>query len=688
MLFQDVRGAAFRGPRQFRQVVHLARTGPLALAMEAADNLPCWPAPGVSGAAARPAAVRAARVLDAAMDAAARERQRDIARAAMRDQFEADDDRDLSDFYNRERLLTHLIERAARDTAEHKSEESTRITPDDLVDLVAEFVPIDDREEALFEAEQALRDHHTGWREPTPEEAAEAVEAEAGIDLWLAEHARRSDPFDAAQRPVHPPVEPAREAAFRRAADEAAMRCLRAMAEVADKRGDATALAGIQAEIERFNRSTNLERSVAVEVKAFDIAAEPGLLGDIARWSQRFAFRPVKEFAQPAALATLAAVFGRRWATPTGLGLNLYIVAIGETGGGKDALLGAPKKLLADAGFRHLLGPGDFSSDAAIELSLRARPSQLMPLDEFGKLAQAMMGRNAPSFARLAAKALLEVYPRSQPGSEWTGKQRASDERDNASEPIHSPTLSLLAVSTPEGFFEGMSQQTLDDGFLNRLTVVRAGIAGARQRDPARLSPPPALVEALRAVSEAATAAGNLSGAASRMANAAPPMQFARWADDAAIAAIETVEAWEDDAADAGRRGVAGRAAEQTQKIATLRALSRNPADPAVTATDIQWAFEVVRTSIATIEAGAREMMAGSEFEEIVKDVERAVIAAGDEGIKWSDLLRAKGVSKRDDRAVEAAVKRLEAVEKVWVIIGGRGGRRVRCRRPDERGEY
>jgi len=416
---------------------------------------------------------------------------------------------------------------------------------------------------------------------------------------------------------------------------------------------------------------------------AFDLDNEPGLLGDIARWSQVFAFRPVREFAQPAALATLSALFGRRWATPTGLGLNLYQVAIAETGGGKDALLGAPRALLSAAGFRHLLGPGDFSSDAAIEKSLRVRPAQLMPLDEFGKLAQAMQGRNAPAFAKLAAKALLEIYPRSAPNSEWTGKARASDEHDCAADPIHSPTLSLLGVSTPEGFFEGMTQENLDDGFLNRLTVIRAGRAGERQRDPSRLTPPPALLDALRAAFEASQPEGNLAGAAARDASMMPHVQFARWADDDALRAIEAVEAWEDDASDAGRRGVAGRAAEQVQKIATLRALSRRPADPAIGADDIRWAFAMVEASIAEIERGARENMAGSDFEALVNAVERAVITAGDEGIAWSHLVQRKGVSKADDRLLEAAVKRLEVSERIWRI--GAGGKRLKVRRPDER---
>lgn len=642
---------------------------------------------------ASPAAIRAAALADKAARAAYSASQIVRAREAMRDQFEADPDRDTSDFYRRERLATILIETGARATHASDGPASTLITPADLVDLAAELVPIDDREDALFEAEQALRDYHwqivvndeevdrlAAARRAATERLADAtslddladsLRADFGIEVVDADEIAQAAAKGAARW-----ANDAHAAALLEADQLDARRLVQRCAERARENGGE-----IVTVVDQFADGAATEVESAA---AFDLASEPGLLGDIARWSKTFAFRPVPEFAQPAALATLAAIFGRRWATPTGLGVNLYLIAIGETGGGKDALLGAPKALLAGAGFRHLIGPGDFSSDAAIELSLRTRPSQLMPLDEFGKLAQAMMGRTAPSFARLAAKALLEVYPRSSPGSEWTGKQRA-DERDNASDPIYSPTLSLLAVSTPEGFFEGMSQQTLDDGFLNRLTVIRAGKAGDRQRDPARLTPPPELIDALRSAYEASSAPGNLSGATSRLANAAPPMRFARWADDVAIAAIEKVEAWEDDATDAGRRGVAGRAAEQTQKIATIRALSRNPADPAVTSNDIDWAFAMVRTSIETIEDGARSMMAGSDFESLCNLIEAIVTDAGAAGLAWSTMLKKRGIAKYEDRHIEAAVKRLEHTDVVTCGLksgpqGGRPGKRIRAK--------
>lgn len=601
------------------------------------SGLPWWEAPDLAEEAMDAAGVEATdSVAFDALIAAHTDGTRERARRALKERLDvwASGDRELSAFY-----AGDLIEDAAR---------AADLPAEDIVSIVGEVCPLP--QSALFLAQQALRDFRripARMRDPLPERGAAEVHREflAGHEKAIARGCTKFAPWY--------------------------------LAMVAESRTYCAERGGAQ---DAHNDCPAV--AVGRAAPTFDIEHEPGLFGDVARWSQTYAFRPVREFAQPAALAVGAALFGRRWATPSGLGLNLYQVAIAETGGGKDALLGAPKALLAKTGLRHLIGPGDFTSDAAIETALRARPVQLMPLDEFGKLAQAMMGRNAPSFAKLAAKALLEIYPRSQPGSEWSGKQRADPARDNAAEPVHAPTLSILGVSTPEGFFEGMSQQTLDDGFLNRLTVIRTGAAGPRQRDPARLEPPAELVKRLQDA-YGASAAGDIAEAKSRVATVAPKIRCARWADQSAIAALEEVEAWEDAAADEGRRGVCGRAAEQTQKIATIRALFRDPANPAVTEQDVQWAFDMVKRSIAAIEEGARAMMAGSEFEMLCNAIEAAVGKAGPMGLPNSYLLRAKGVSKHDDRMVESALKRLSQIGRIYVDVGptsktGKPSKRVR----------
>lgn len=413
---------------------------------------------------------------------------------------------------------------------------------------------------------------------------------------------------------------------------------------------------------------------------AFDIAHEPGLLGDLARWSLSYAFRPIPEFAQLSALATLAPVFGRRYASPTGLGLNLYLVGLATTGSGKEALIGAPPAALEAAGLGFLIGAGDFTSDSAIEVALRARPNFLAPIDEVGEFVGAAQHRNAASHSRTIRKALLELHGKSRPDGRWSGKQKADAEHDKASDPVYSPHLSILGASTGQGFFEALTEANLADGFINRLIVVEGGKPGARNLDPARLALPPLLADELKAAFEAA-GAGNLAGATSRLASTRPTMQTVPWADEAAMLAWLRITDWEDDARDAGREGITGRAAANTQVVATIRALSRDAKMPAVSAEDIAWAWSFVLASIETVERGARENMAGSEFESLVKAIEAAVTKAGANGLPRSVLLRQRGVGKHLPQMVDAALKRLEETDVIFKDMrpgtGGRPGLRI-----------
>jgi len=72
--------------RQFRQIIDLARRAPSAgLSLEdveeAADALPCWPAPTLPGVAVRPAAARAGRIVGELIEQEFREGARDVLRA-------------------------------------------------------------------------------------------------------------------------------------------------------------------------------------------------------------------------------------------------------------------------------------------------------------------------------------------------------------------------------------------------------------------------------------------------------------------------------------------------------------------------------------------------------------------------------------------------------------------------------
>ncbi len=409
--------------------------------------------------------------------------------------------------------------------------------------------------------------------------------------------------------------------------------------------------------------------------KCFDLATEPGLLGDLARWSLAYAFRPIAEFAQLSALAVLAPLFARRFATPTGLGLNLYLVGLATTGSGKEALIGAPPAALDAAGLGFLIGPGDFTSDSAIEVALRARPNFLAPIDEVGEFVGAAQHRNAAGFSRTIRKSLLELHSKSRPDGRWTGKQKADATHDKAADPLYSPSLSILVASTGSGFFESLTESNISDGFINRLVVVQGGRAGELNLDHTRTKVPPALSKALTSAYDLSSA-GNLAPSTARDALSPPKMRHVPWAHDGAEEAWMAIWDWQRLAEDAGRAGITGRAAANVLVVATLRALARDPESPGVALGDINWAWEFIQASIDTIERGARENMSGSEFEQLVKAIEAAVIKAGADGLPRSVLLRKRGVARHTPQMVDAAIKRLEDTETVYRDLGGpKGGR-------------
>ncbi len=409
----------------------------------------------------------------------------------------------------------------------------------------------------------------------------------------------------------------------------------------------------------------------------FELEREPGLLGDLARWSVNYAFRPVPEFAALVALATLAPVFSRRFATPTAAGLNLYLIGLAETGGGKEAVIGAPQALLGAAKLDFLIGAGDFTSDSAIELALRSRPNFLACIDEVSEFIGAAQHRNAAAHARTLRKAMLELYSKSRADARWSGKQKVdADNADKAATPIYAPHLSLLGCATVAGFFEALTDGNLTGGFVNRWIVVRGGRPGTFNADPARLAVPNDLKAALAAAYADATK-GNLSDGAARDPLRQPHMRIVPWGDggEEAWHSILLIQA---EAVDAGRGDVVGRAAENCLKVATIRALAREGLNAAVTDRDVLWAWEIVRASVETVEVGARENMAGSEFEMLVKTMESHIVGAGPEGIAWTKLLEKRGVSKHTDGMLDGALKRLEARDVIYkpaIGTGPKGGR-------------
>ena len=388
----------------------------------------------------------------------------------------------------------------------------------------------------------------------------------------------------------------------------------------------------------------------------WDPEAVGGLLGITAEWIYSTSFVPSRELSMLAAIGIQAAFQGRRYVGPTGLGTTLYLIGLASTGSGKDGPLSGIQNLL-DGGMRHWMGSGDIASDSVIEKRLRTRPSCIFALDEVGVLMQQNSSKGAATHISGRKKTLLELYSRGKIGGIWAGKDRAGDDVLSSDCPLYMPCLSIFGVSTPEEFFKGVTEQNLRDGLLNRLTVIHVPPCEKRKKFLALVDVPRSLLNAYDKALEDWRPDGKPLPRSYINATLKPILQRVDFANQEAGDRADRVWEWQEDYIRdlPGSDGYIRRGYEQALKIAMIRAVSSNYANPSITVEDIDFADAIVSKSVENLHKGMKDFMYGSEFEENYKLLLRHVDASP-EGLTETQLTHRAGVGKIETRKLKEAL--------------------------------
>jgi hypothetical protein len=391
----------------------------------------------------------------------------------------------------------------------------------------------------------------------------------------------------------------------------------------------------------------------------FDPAAVGGLMGELAEWILATARRKSPEFAIMAAIAFMSAMYGRRVIGPTGSGVNLYLAGIAGPGFGKEAPLQCLVRALHDTDMAFLVGAGEVSSSSAIEKILRRKPAVVMPWDEIGDVLEAINARGPGNWAATIRKAMLELYSKSV--GVWFGKETTDEDRLGA--PIHCPSLTVIGTSTPTRFYGGLSEKNLGDGLVARMIFIAPTKRPERSRHTSsELKLPEPIIRRVKAAEKAFPWPGMDSAGKWRMPDAEPHLVEIPWGDSAAEEAWLAIEDWQESEIehDESRDGIIGRTAENAIRLATLRALSREPVKPTVTVEDVAWARAVMMASIRAVDTGIEKFMTSSKFDELCQAILAALRSAKGGEMYRALLLKRRGVRGAENRLFEDAIKRLQ----------------------------
>ncbi len=323
-----------------------------------------------------------------------------------------------------------------------------------------------------------------------------------------------------------------------------------------------------------------------------ELLSIPGFVSHVMQYTLETAPYPNRPLAFAGALALQAVLAGRKIREPGNLRTNVQILALANSGVGKDWPRKVNARVLLECGESRKLA-GKSASGEGIEDRLLRHPIALKQDDEIDTLFANMQDNAEPRYRQQLAT-FLELY------GEAGGWRSVRDKAGRENQIIHQPHLVLFGTTTPRAFYESMSARMLHKGLLARLTALEAGTRQRRQRATWPELPAP-ILDVARWWSEYRPPDwGNLSDEAT-----GEPSPLVVPISDTAI---ERLDAFADECdaryAEAEKRGdepvmaIWARAVEKATQLALIYACSVNHKSPQIDLPAVGWSASFVRHSI------------------------------------------------------------------------------------------
>ncbi len=399
----------------------------------------------------------------------------------------------------------------------------------------------------------------------------------------------------------------------------------------------------------------------------------PGFVEDVMEYSLRSVKYPNRPLAFVGAIALLGALTGRKVTEPGNVRTNVQILALANSGVGKDGPRKVNANVLLHAGEARKLG-GKSSSGEGIEDRLIRHPIVLKQDDEIDTLFENMRDNKEARY-RNQFSILLELF------GEAGAWRPIRDKAGKESGLIYQPHLVLFGTTTPSEFYASLSGKMLNKGLLARMITIEAGERSPRNNSAVWSDPPDDIVAVAKAWSEFHPPNwGNLSDQSS---SNAPPFvaPFTDEAHKAIVAFSAECDAAYHRAFKAGNEPVMAiwaRAVEKATQLSLLYACSLHGTSPIIELPAVTWARMFIRHTILRTIYMLGQLFHESEFEMKCQAVMATLTAwskqNGHEWMPYHLITRKHRWPPREHEAIREALVDQRLIEVNMVKSSGRPG--------------
>ena len=408
----------------------------------------------------------------------------------------------------------------------------------------------------------------------------------------------------------------------------------------------------------------------------------PGFIDEYVACAMASAPRPNRVISFCSALAFLSYAAGRKIVSDRNTLPNIYLVALANSGVGKDHPRKVAMTLAVETGIAGGLAE-DFKSGSGLEDALFLKPSILFQRDEIDTLfkilkmakeenAETLMGRLLNIYG--SSNGSIKLRSLSMARAELLRMKKdmqANGREEDAAPLVLNPYLTVFGTAVPQFFFEALDRRMLANGMVARCLILDAGRRGPRQRS-AFITIPESLKEAVRTIRDYhGEDEGNLAGVTR------PSMRLLT-ATDGANRMLDEIDERHDALYNecAERRDLVpmafwARATEKVIKLAMLYAISSNVKDPVITEDGVAWAEEFVRFLTEQALFMAQRYSYENPFDEKCQKAVRYLTEAGGE-YDHGALLKRMHESKETFQQIMDTLVESGSVVAEWHPTGGR----------------
>ncbi|MGI6356750.1 MAG: bifunctional DNA primase/polymerase [Lentisphaeria bacterium] len=408
----------------------------------------------------------------------------------------------------------------------------------------------------------------------------------------------------------------------------------------------------------------------------------PGFIDEYVACAMASAPRPNRVISFCSALAFLSYTAGRKIVSDRNTLPNIYLVALANSGVGKDHPRKVAMTLAVETGIAGGLAE-DFKSGSGLEDALFLKPSILFQRDEIDTLFKILKMAKEENAETLMGR-LLNIYGSSNGSIKLRNlsmaraellrmkkDMQANGREEDAAPLVLNPYLTVFGTAVPQFFFEALDRRMLANGMVARCLILDAGRRGPRQRS-AFITIPESLKEAVRTIRDYhGEDEGNLAGVTR------PSMRLLT-ATDGANRMLDEIDERHDALYNecAERRDLVpmafwARATEKVIKLAMLYAISSNVKDPVITEEGVAWAEEFVRFLTEQALFMAQRYSYENPFDEKCQKAVRYLTEAGGE-YDHGALLKRMHESKETFQQIMDTLVESGSVVAEWHPTGGR----------------